>query len=107
MSDNDELIPEDIFLLAKTSIGVLLVMIFYETIKSLIFPDITALTSHVLTIFFTTFSFILFFNNYLAQARKKSNLLSSELEKQKLLVTNRDLEISKLKDKINSQSSHG
>lgn len=81
MSNNVELSPNDIFLLAKTSIGVLLIMITFEVVKDQFLPTTTLLVSHILTIFFVTVSFLIFFNIFLHWVAKQRDTIQNETNK--------------------------
>lgn len=87
MKANSDLTPPDIFLLSKTSFLVFVIMVIYELLKTVLIPEINLLVSHLLTIFFTTFLFIVILNKYLRQSRAEKDQIqesNSEYEKRYL-----------------------
>lgn len=90
MSDNTELNPQDIYFLAKNSAGVLVIMIMFEITKTLLIPNTDNFLSSLITIFFITFSSIIFFNILINQTKKEKDIIRqeySEYEKKYLSLT--------------------
>lgn len=78
MSDHSALNPEDIFRLARASLIVLFIMIIFEVIKSFSINNVSLLGSHVITIFFITFAFIIFFNYQIGHTKKEIDTICQE-----------------------------